>query len=129
FNYPENMPVPLTLVSKKGQNLDCTYPGRTLVQTAIVFPSELNTRIFVEKLISSGFNTKGMNTPDNNILLNLSVDPWWDFGGEVEIEQGRMRIALGILSSLENMDAKSILPNTRIYFTFKIDALKKSLSF
>lgn len=129
FNYPKEMPLPLTLVSTKGENLDCSYPGRTLIQTALVIPNSFNTRFFVEKLISSGFNTHGMETPDNNSILNISVDPFWDLGGEIEIEQGRVRMALGVVSSLKKADVESILPNARIYFTFKIDALQQSTSF
>ncbi|HKL87147.1 MAG TPA: hypothetical protein VJ861_12520 [Treponemataceae bacterium] len=129
FNYPQEMPLPLTLVSKKAETLDSSYPGRTLIQAALVIPKGFNTRFFIEKLISSGKNTHGIPTPENNTFLNIVVDPWWDFGGEIEIEQGRTRIAMGVLSSLKKADIERVLPNTRFYFTFKIDAFQSTSSF
>jgi len=121
FNMPENAALPSTLVNPKGEIADCLYPGRSILRAALIIPKAW-TRLYVEKMISSGKNTAGMDTPENGTFLNYSIDPRWYTGAEMELESGRNRAAFGLVCKFGNgpFDASRDL---RIYFTFKIDAI------
>lgn len=122
FDFPEEAPLPSTLVNLKGKTLSCLYPGRTILSTAMVFPDAMNLRLFAEKLVSSGTNTEGMETPESDMPFNITVDDDWYAGLEMETVSGRSRIAFGLVSRFgeEPFDPESDL---RLYCTVKFDAI------
>lgn len=126
FDLPENAALPSTLVNPKGEIADCLYPGRTILQATLVLPKAWGTRIFAEKMISSGKNAAGMDTPDNGTFINYAVDPHWYTGAEMEAVSLRSRAALGLVCKFGNsqFDAAHDL---RLYLTFKLDALSLTL--
>jgi hypothetical protein len=85
-----------------------------------------NTRLFAEKMISTGVNTAGMDTPDNGTVFNYIVDPRWFTGAELELAEGRSRMAFGLVCKLDNgrFDASH---DIRVYLTFKFDAITGSI--
>ena len=126
FDLPGNAAIPSTLVNPKGEIADCLYPGRAILQAALVLPKAWGTRIFAEKMISSGKNTAGMDTPDNGTFINYAIDPYWYTGAEMEAVSLRSRAAFGLVGKFGKspFDASHDL---RIYLTFKLDAFSLSL--
>lgn len=122
YDLPEDAPLPSTLVNLKGKTLSCLYPSRTILEAAIIFPDLVNCRIFGEKLISAGTNSRGMETPASGKPLNKTIDPDWYTGIEFETVTGRTQFAFGAVARLsdETFDATS---DIRIYFTLKMDAI------
>jgi len=125
FDLPVNAAQPATLVNPKGEIVNCLYPGRSIFQAAIVLPNIWNTRIYAEKMISTGTNSAGMNTPVNGTFINYYIDPRWYTGAEMELVAGRSRTTLGLVCKLDHsqFDASRDL---RVYLAFRLDAISES---
>jgi hypothetical protein len=122
YDLPEDAPLPSTLVNLRGKTLSCLYPSRSIAGAALVFPGQANVRLFGEKLVSAGTNSRGMDTPDNGKPLNLTVDHDWYAGAELEVESGRTQFAFGTVARIGDgsFDASRDL---RLYLTLKMDAI------
>ncbi len=127
FDLPPAAPLPITLVNPKGESLDCLYPGRTIVQAALVLPKGINSRFYMEKLISSGTAAAGAATPRNGTMFNILIDKNWYAGFEFEAEAGRSRIAFGAVNHFQGVESIDLVRNSRIYLTVKLDALQGSI--
>ena len=124
FDLPEGTPIPLTLVELKRNSVDCLYPGRAILEAALVIPGAFNTRFFSEKMISFGSNSAGMNTPDGGHPLNLTLDPDWFAGLEIEAIAGRSCIAFGFVNRFRHLDAIELIEGSRLYLSVKLDAMR-----
>jgi hypothetical protein len=127
FDFPAGAPVPGTLVTPKGEILDCLYPGRSIFEIAVVIPRSLNYRFFVEKLVSWGTNSAGQSTPDTGNLLNIGIDKYWYGGFEIEADAGRSRIAFGLVNHFSGTEHFDAVNNTRAYLSVKLDGLEKTV--
>lgn len=122
YDLPESAPLPSTLVDLRGRTLSCLYPSRTIAGAALVFPGSVNGRLFAERLVSAGKNSRGMETPDSGKPLNLTMDEDWYAGIEFEIASGRTLFALGTVARLSD-EAFDPTKDLRLYLTLKIDAI------
>lgn len=123
FDYPESAPLPSSIVNLRAENLDCLYPGRTILGAGIVFPGTFCVNVFSEKLVSTGKNSAGMDTPRNESPFNIAIDPDWYAGLELEAVTNRTRVAFGFVSRFndEPFDPASDL---RLYLMIKLDAIE-----
>lgn len=122
YDLPEAAPLPSTLVDLRGRTLSCLYPSRTIAGAALVFPGSVNGRLFAERLVSAGKNSRGMETPDSGKLLNLTMDRDWYAGIEFEMASGRTLFAFGTVTRLSD-EAFDPTKDMRLYLTLKIDAI------
>jgi hypothetical protein len=123
FDLPAEAPMPSTLANPRGETFDCLYPGRAILEAAVIIPNDgMNTRGFVERLASFGTNSAGQATPQNGEPLNLTIDPAWHVGAEWGFEMGRNRIAAGVSFALDPTTDFDFLADTRLYVIMKLDS-------
>lgn len=126
FDLPPGVPLPDTLATTRGADLDATWPGRLIAAPALVFEGNggVSGRVYGEKLLSWGENGAGYETPRKGTPLNLALDPWYYAGVEASAQEGRSRFAAGIVTKFREGEEWDALSSSRIYLEYKLDALR-----
>lgn len=110
YDLPSDVPLPSTLVTLRGETLDASIPGRTFLQLALVAPSSINKRLFVEKLVS--WDLQG----------SYQIDPTWFTGIELELATSEVQVAFGIQKKVEKLKDFATFEGYRLYFNLQLGA-------
>ncbi len=126
FDLPAGVPLPGTLATARGFSLDTEFPGRFILEPSLSYRGNDGgyARLFMEKLVSFGENTAGVNTRDTGLPGNLRVDPWYYAGLEAGMDLGRSRLAAGLVTRFTGAREWLPLENSRFYLEYKLDALR-----
>lgn len=126
FDLPPGAPLPDTLSEPRSGSLNTAWPGLLVVAPSLVFSEGRGTagRLFLEKNLQWGDNSCGADTPDTGFPLNSRLDPWYTAGFEGSFEEGRARFAAGLLTQFREGEPWDPLGKSRIYLSFKLDALR-----
>lgn len=124
-DYPVTSFVTDSLIKFNGLSLDSTYPGRAVYSLGLdwnILKTGIYTRIYEQGLMNFGSNTKGFNTPQSNLPLNLTFGPAYATGLEITYKSNVISYAAGYSFITDFHDDSFIKGN--FYFTVKMTGLR-----
>lgn len=124
-DYPATTFVADSLVKFNGISLDSTYPGRAVYSLGLdwnILQTGIFARIYEQGLMNFGSNTKGFNTPQSNLPLNITFGSEYATGFEITYKSNAISYATGY-SFITNFQDDSFIKGN-FYFTVKMTGLR-----
>lgn len=123
-DYPSETAVRSSLVKFHGKVLDCTYPGRGVLQLGTSMNNflgiGLDLRLYGEGLASFGQNSVDYETPTNGNWMNMTFTKDLAWGVECGFISNELELVFGynVLGDIFNLENAI---TGEFYFTFKYD--------
>ena len=127
-DFPSQTVPSLSRAHLNGQNENCLFPGKILLNYAYIIPDIIpgfgDLSLNAQGILSFGKNSDG-TTPETGLPMNFQIERKFNLGAELSMPLGfEQNLALGYTAMFELDGGNIKTPETKFYVTCKLNWLR-----